>query len=133
MILASFSHAYGQCAYHIVFVPKYRRKIFVGRVATRLEEIFRKICEQNNVVIHALKVMADHVHLFASLPPSLALSRLFHLLKGVSSRVLFQENPQLKSVLWGGHLWSRGKFFRSVGSVKADVIERYIKNQSDYL
>ena len=127
MELASFSHAYGQCAYHIVLVPYRRRKVFTN-LAGRMETIFQSIAHRYNLTIHALKVKPDHVHLFVSIPPTLSLSKLFQILKGLSSYMLFKELPGLRRNL-EGRLWSAGKFFRSIGSVTDEAVQYYIENQ----
>lgn len=127
MELASFSHSYGQCAYHIVLVPYRRRKVFTN-LANRVEAIFQSIAHRYKLTLHALKVNSDHVHLFVSVPPTLSLSKLFQVLKGLSSYILFRELPGLRRNL-EGRLWSRGKFFRSIGSVTDDAIRYYIENQ----
>lgn len=133
MKLDSFSHSYGQNAYHIVLVPKYRKSIFLDEIRDRLVEIFHQIADKYDMVIHELKVLADHVHLFVGVNPKFSLSNLFQYLKGISARMLFKEFPELKEELWGGHLWSRGKFFRSVGSVTDDAIQHYIReSQGSY-
>ena len=77
--------------------------------------------------IHAMEIVADHVHLFLEFHPSTSLSKVLQYLKGGSSHRLFKLHPELKKRYWGGSLWSSGKFFRSVGNVTADTIEHYIK------
>jgi len=128
MSLRSFSHAYGESNYHIVLVPKYRRDIFKNiHVARVCKMVFQEIAEQYGYQILALEVMEDHVHLFLEMHPTHSLSRTFQLFKGISARKLFWRFPSLKKILWGGHLWSRGKFFRSVGAVTSEKVEYYIK------
>ncbi len=128
MSLRSFSHAYGESNYHLVFVPKYRRDIFKNIHAARgCKLIFREIAEKYGYRILALEVMEDHIHLFLEIHPTYSLSRTFQLFKGISARKLFCRFPSLKKKLWGGHLWSKGKFFRSVGEVTSEKIEFYIK------
>ena len=128
MSLQSFSHAFGESNYHIVLVPKYRRNIFKNIHAARgCELIFRKIAKKYGYKILALEVMEDHIHLFLEMHPTHSLSRTFQLFKGISARKLFWRFPSLRKKLWGGHLWSRGKFFRSVGEVTSERIEFYIK------
>ncbi len=128
MGLRSFSHAYGESNYHIVLVPKYRRDIIKNIHAARgCKLVFHEIAEQYGYKILALEVMENHVHLFLEIHPTHSLSRTFQLFKGISARMLFLRFPSLKKKLWGGHLWSRGKFFRSVGDVTSERIEFYIK------
>ena len=128
MSLRSFSHAYGESNYHIVLVPKYRRDIFIDTYIAKIcKMVFQDIAEQYGYRILALEVMEDHVHLFLEMHPTHSLSKTFQLFKGISARKLFWRFPSLKKKLWGGHLWSRGKFFRSVGVVTSERVEYYIK------
>jgi putative transposase len=128
MGLESFSHGYGQCAFHIVLVPKYRHSIFVDAGVKRCcEQVLREIANRVGCQVHALQVGSDHVHTFVGLHPDCAVSELIRLLKCNSARRLFEEYPELKSRLWRGHLWSRGKFYRSIGQVNAETIKRYIE------
>ena len=128
MSLQSFSHAFGESNYHIVLVPKYRRNIFKNiHVARGCELIFREIAKKYEYNILALEVIEDHIHLFLEIHPTHSLSHTFQLFKGISARKLFWRFPSLKKKLWGGHLWSKGKFFRSVGEVTSERIEFYIK------
>ena len=128
MSLRSFSHAFGESNYHLVFVPKYRRDIFKNFHAARgCKLVFREIAEKYGYKILALEVMENHIHMFLEIHPTHSLSRTFQLFKGISARMLFLRFPSLKKKLWGGHLWSKGKFFRSVGEVTSERIEFYIK------
>ena len=128
MELCSFSHGYGQITYHIVLVPKYRYRIFYNRqVKKDCELILKNICMEQGYKIHAMEIVADHVHLFLEFHPSTSLSKVVQYLKGGSSHRLFKLHPELKKRYWGGNLWSSGKFFRSVGNVTADTIKHYIK------
>lgn len=127
MSMRSFSHGYGESNYHIVLVPKYRRRIFKDvHIARACRLVFEEIADQHGYNILALEVMEDHVHLFLEMHPTHSLSRTFQLFKGISARKLFWRFPSLKKKLWGGHLWTKGKFFRSVGQVTADIVEFYI-------
>ena len=128
MSLRSFSHAYGESNYHIVLVPKYRRDIFKNiHVARCCRLVFQEIANQYGYKILSLEIMENHVHLFLEMHPTHSLSQTFQLFKGISAKKLFWRFPSLKKKLWGGHLWSRGKFFRSVGEVTAERIKFYIE------
>ena len=127
MSLKRFSHGFGESNYHLVLVPKYRRRIFKDvDVAEGCRHLLYEIAERYGYSILALEVMEDHIHLFIEMHPTHSVSKTFQLFKGITARRLFQQFPKLKYQLWGGHLWTRGKFFRSVGEVTNERIEFYI-------
>lgn len=125
------SHTTYDCKYHIVWITKYRKKVLGGLVGKRVRELVREICKRNNVEILKGHVSKDHVHLFVSVPPHLAISKLVQYLKGKSSYKLMQENKQLSKLFWGRHLWARGYFVATSGNITDEVIMDYIKNQDD--
>jgi putative transposase len=131
MELSSYAHGRGQLSIHFVFVPKYRRHAFAREdIRQHLDRLFREIAAQRGYKIHAMEVMPDHVHMFVELPPSVSVSEAFRLLKGRSSHMLFSVFPELRYMFRRGALWSEGKFFRSVGAVRADVVVDYIRKQT---
>jgi putative transposase len=101
----------------------------VGLVAERVRELIRQICHENEVEIIKGHISRDHVHLFVSVPPHLAVSKLVQYLKGKSSYKMLKENKQLSKEFWGRHLWGRGYFVASSGNVTDEVILEYIENQ----
>jgi len=124
----SFSHSYGQSDYHIVLIPYKRRKIFgVPGLKPRIEKIFREISQRYKLTFYTLKVKRDHVHIFTNLPATMALSKLFQILKGLSSYLFFKDKPDMRRHY--GKLWGRGKCFRSVSSVTFKATKAYIENQ----
>lgn len=123
------SHTTYDCKYHIVWITKYRKKVMSGVVAERVRELVRQICKENDVEIIKGHVSKDHVHLFVSIPPHLAISKLVQSLKGKSSYKLVGENKELSKQFWGRHLWARGYFVATSGNVTDEVIMEYIKNQ----
>ncbi len=123
------SHTTYDCKYHIVWITKYRKQVMVGLVAERVRELLRGICKEHEVEILKGHVSKDHVHLFVSVPPHLAISKLVQYLKGKSSYKLLSENKQLSKVFWGRHLWGRGYFVATSGNITDEVILEYIKNQ----
>ena len=133
MELKTFSHAVGQSSYHFVWCPRFRHKIFQHKeLKFACENILRAICHKYNFEVFELEIGVDHIHLFLDITPSVTVSKAFQLLKGISSRILFKSFPDLLSTYyWKGGMWSRGKFFRSVGNVTADVIRNYINQQND--
>lgn len=112
--------------YHVVWCPKYRRRVLAGRVADRLEAIVREVVAEHGGEILGLEVMPDHVHLLVELPLAVPLSRLVQLLKGRSSRRLRQEFPSLRRLL---ALSSPSWFVSTVGGAPLDLVKRYVENQ----
>ena len=101
----------------------------VGPVAERLREIIRQICMQNEVAIIKGHVSKNHIHILVSCSASLAVSKLVQKLKGASSHKLFSEFAHLRKQYWGQHLWSRGYFVATTGTITDDIIKEYIENQ----
>ena len=116
-----------QTAYHVVWCPKYRRKVLIGKVSEFLTAQLTEICELRQWPILALEVQPDHIHLFLSIPPSIAVADAVKILKGTTARKLFVEFPELKQSLWGGHLWSPSYYVGTAGNVSAEIIRRYIE------
>ena len=123
------SHTTYDCKYHIVWITKYRKPVLGGEVGKRVRELIRGICKQQEVEILSGHVSKDHIHLFVSVPPHLAISKLVQYLKGKSSYKLLQENKQLSRLFWGRHLWARGYFVSTSGNVTDEVIMEYRRNQ----
>lgn len=116
-----------QTAYHVVWCPKYRRNVLIGRITEYLTALLNEICEQREWPILALEVQPDHVHLFLSIPPSIAVADAVKILKGTTARKLFVEFPELKESLLGGNLWSPSYYVGTAGNVSAEIIRRYIE------
>lgn len=112
---------------HIIFCPKYRRKVLVSGVDERLKEILFEIAKTKDVEIKALEIMPDHVHIFIDFDPRLTLHKIVKDFKGISSRILREEFPHLKSRL--PSLWTRSYFACSIGHISEETIKRYIENQ----
>ncbi len=113
--------------FHIIFCPKYRRKVLTGQVKTRLLELFKIKADELNLDIQDVTIMPDHVHLFVKASPSLAPHFIVGQLKGYSSRILRNEFPSLKSRL--PSLWTRSYYIESVGHISEDTIRKYIEDQ----
>lgn len=123
------SHTVFEIHLHVVWVTKYRKKILVGEVATRVRDMIRRICREQEVEIIKGHVSKDHVHLFVSIPPQVTISRLVQRLKGKSSHKLMMEFKHLAKTYWGRHLWARGYFCCSSGNVTDEVVKAYIDAQ----
>ena len=115
--------------FHLIWCPKYRRKVLVGPVADRLKELLFKKAEQLHAQICALEIMPDHVHMFVKCRPTFAPHQLIKQFKGNSSRVLRQEFPSLKSRL--PTLWTNSYYCESVGHISEKTVSRYIEDQKN--
>jgi len=129
--LKSTSHAVYEAKYHLVWCPKYRKRVLVGEVGERVKQLFYRIAEQFDFEIDWCEVAEDHIHLLISFPPRYSIAKVVGIIKGISSSKVFEEYPKLKKKLWGGHLWEQGYFVRTVGEQITDgVIRRYIEKHS---
>ena len=127
MELTNFSHSVGQNSYHLVWKPKYAWDIFkFPWVKKDCEAILNEAALRYNIQVYELEVMEDHIHIFVEVPPTMSVCKALNLLKGFSAYKLFQKQPWLRRYFRNGHLWSPGKFFRSVGNVTAEAIKNYI-------
>jgi len=123
------SHAVYDIKYQVIWVTKYRYKVLRGPIAVRARELIRQGCEARKITILQGSVGKDHIHLLLSCPPSMAPSKILQYLKGRSSRLLQDEFAELKKRYWGQHLWARGYFCATVGTVTEEIIRNYIANQ----
>jgi len=133
MGLKRASHAVYDTVYHLVWCPKYRKKIFVGEeVRERAEQLIRDICEEYGFEIEEMEVGEDHVHILISFPPKHSISEVVRIIKSISARELFRVFPRLKKRLWSGELWEDGYFARTVGDrLTRQIIDKYIKQHRD--
>lgn len=120
-------HAAYQINYHLVWCPKFRRPVLAGEVGKRLAELIPPIVEENGGEVLDLTVMPDHVHLFASFPPTIAINQIVFRIKGSTSHQLREEFPELNSRL--PSLWTRSYYVGTAGHVSAETIRRYIEQQ----
>jgi putative transposase len=126
--IKSLSHSKYRCQYHIVFAPKYRRKVIYGKIKKDIGEIIRKLCEQKGVEIIEAEACKDHIYLLVSIPPYLSVAQFMGYLKGKSSLMIFDRHANLKYKYGGRSFWCRGYYVDTVGRNKR-VIEEYIRNQ----
>jgi len=117
--------------YHMVWIPKYRRIVLSGEVAERLKEILLETAAERGWEVIAMEVMPDHVHLFASAPPTVKPADVVKVLKGVSARKLLLEFPHLVRRTGRGTLWAPSYFIATAGNVSAETIRRYIEEQRE--
>jgi putative transposase len=123
------SHTIYDIKYHFVWLTKYRYKVLCGPIAVRLRELLVQGCSARGITIIEGSIGKDHVHMLISCPASLAPSKIMQYLKGRSSRLIQDDFPELKKRYWGQHLWARGYFCATVGSVTRETIQKYIEEQ----
>ncbi len=116
--------------YHLVWCPKYRKKVLIDDIKKWLKNAIPVICETKEWKVHELEVMPDHVHIFISAPPKESPMGIIKVLKGVTGLRLFREFPELKKKYWGGHIWSSSYYVGTVGSVTKETIKKYIQENS---
>lgn len=116
---------------HLVFTPKYRKRVLRGKVASRIKSLFYEACKVNDWWIDELNVLTDHVHLIIQIQPRYSVSQVVQILKGGSSKIIREEFPQLEEFLWGESLWSDGYFAESVGKVTYETIKKYIRENEE--
>lgn len=117
------------CKYHIVWCPKYRRKVLIGQVADTLNELINEICKKFKVEIIELEIMPDHVHLLVDVDPQFGVHKLIKLIKGRSSRELRMKYNELKTKL--PTLWTNSYFVSTVGGAPLAMVKQYIENQKN--
>ncbi|WP_253476432.1 IS200/IS605 family transposase [Natronocella acetinitrilica] len=114
---------------HLVFVAKYRRNVFDGDAIERLRAIFARVCTDFDAALIEMDGEDDHVHLLVEYPPKIAVSSLVNSLKGVSSRLLRKERPDIQSRYFKGVLWSPSYFAASCGGAPISIVRQYIEQQ----
>lgn len=129
--ITSLSHTKWRCQYHIVFAPKYRRKIVYGKYRVEIGKILRKICERmDGVEIIEANACIDHIHMLVTIPPKMSVSKFMGILKGKSSLMIFDRFANLKYKYGNRHFWCRGYYVDTVGRNKT-AIAKYIQNQQE--
>lgn len=117
------------CKYHVVWCPKYRRKVLVDGIETRLKELIEQVCFEINADIIKMEIMPDHVHLLMEVDPQYGINHAVRHIKGFTSHALRSEFPKLKSRL--PTLWTNSYFVSTVGGAPLAVIQQYIENQKN--
>ena len=116
---------------HLVFVAKYRRKVFTKEILDDMRQIFESVCTDFEAQLVEFDGENDHVHLLVNYPPKVSISKLVNSLKGVSSRMIRRKNyPSIREKLWGGALWSPSYFAGSCGGASISIIRQYIEQQN---
>ena len=117
------------CKYHIVWCPKYRRKVLVDGVDDRLKALIRSICKERGFNLIEMEIMPDHVHLLMEVDPQFGVHKAVKLIKGTTSHILRQEFPWLRSRI--PSLWTNSYFVSTVGGAPLSAIKEYIENQKN--
>ena len=114
--------------YHIVFAPKFRRKVIYGQIKADVGNILSMLCKRKGIEIIEAECMPDHVHMFVRIPPKYSVSQIVGYLKGKSSLMIFERHANLKYKYGNRHFWCRGYYVDTVGK-NAKKIQEYIRNQ----
>ncbi len=124
----SLAHTRWMCKYHIVFIPKYRRKIIYNQIRKDISEYIKTLCKYKGVQIIEGHMMPDHVHLVLSIPPKMAVSNFMGYLKGKSSLMIFENHSNLKYKFGNRKFWAEGFYVSTVGLNEATII-KYVQDQ----
>lgn len=124
----SLSHTKWMCKYHIIFTPKYRRKIIYNQLRTNMIDIFKRLCKYKGVEILEGHMMPDHVHLLAAIPPKISVAAFMGYLKGKSAMMIFEQHSNLKYKFGNRNFWAQGYYVSTVGLNEA-TIRKYIQDQ----
>ena len=124
----SLAHTKWRCKYHIVFAPKYRRRVIYGKIREDIGLILRQLCEYKKVEIIEAEACPDHVHMLVSIPPKIAVSSFMGYLKGKSSLMIFDRHANLKYKYGNRKFWCKGYYVDTVGKNEKKIKE-YVRNQ----
>jgi len=124
----SLSHSRWDCQYHVVFIPKYRKKVIFGQIRAELGDVFRRLAEQKESRIEEGNLMIDHVHMLVSIPPKYAVSKVIGYIKGKSAIHIARTYAERKRNFGGQKFWARGYFVSTVGRDEGKIRE-YIRHQ----
>ena len=128
MNVNSLSHTKWNCKYHIVFAPKFRRKVAYGELKQDIANILNMLCKRKGVKIVEAEICPDHEHMLVEIPPSISVSSFVGYLKGKSTLIIFERHANLKYKYGNRHFWCRGYYVDTVGK-NAKKIQEYIQNQ----
>lgn len=125
----SGSHSRYDLKVHLIWIPKYRKRVLIGEFGEAVRDLIRRLCSEMSVTILTGKVASDHIHLFVSYPPELSISDMMQHIKGKSAHTLLNDYPRIAKIFWGRHLWARGYCAVSSGSITDELIQKYIEDQ----
>jgi len=124
------AHTRHRLQYHLIWIPKYRKRVLRGKIAIRLKGLLYEGCKMNRWWIHRINIQHDHVHVLIQLKPSDSVAKTVQLLKGATSRIIRKEFPELEEFLWGDSFWADGYFVETVGKIEEAIIRKYIEEQN---
>lgn len=127
----SIQHTRWNCTYHIVFIPKYWKKVMYGSNKKDLVEIIKKLCEMKGIQLIEGKVCVDHIHMYVAIPPKMSVSEAMSYLKGKSALMFYDRHPEMRTKWGDRHLWARGYYVATVGNVNEETIRNYIREQEE--
>ena len=130
MDINSLSHTKWECKYHIVFAPKFRRKIAYGALKQDIANILSTLCKRKGVEIIEAEICPDHVHMLVRIPPSMSVSSFVGYLKGKSTLMIYDRHPELQSK-WDKAFWARGYYVETIGNITDEAVQKYIKEQAE--
>jgi len=125
----SGGHTRHKLEYHLVWIPKYRKRVLQGKIAIRLKNLLYGACKMNRWWISEMSIQDDHLHIVVQVPPRYSVADVVQIFKGGTSRVLRKEFPEMEEFLWGESFWVDGYFAETVGKVDEEVVKRYIRQQ----
>ena len=128
----SGAHTKHRLKYHIVWIPKYRKRILRGKIVSRLKLLLNQGAEMNDWNIEELAIECDHIHMLIQASPKDSVSHVVHILKGGTSRIIRKEHPELEEFLWGDSLWADGYFSETVGVFQEEMIKKYIRDRHEH-
>jgi len=126
----SISHTRWNCQYHIIWIPKYRRKVIYGKLRKEIRTIIRQLCSYKDIEIIEGSVSSDHIHLYLRMPPKYSVSQIVGYLKGKSSLMIFERFANLKYKFGNRHFWAKGYYVSTIGLNDA-TIRKYIREQEE--
>jgi len=126
----TLSHTVWECKYHVVWVPKRRRRVIYGKLRQEVVGILKRLCEYKKIEIIEGKACIDHIHLCLSIPPKYSVAGMIGYLKGKSSMIIFERFSKLKKNFKGHHFWARGYYVNTVG-LDEGKIKKYIRDQEE--
>lgn len=124
----SLAHSRYNCTYHIVFIPRYRRKVMFGELRVEIGRILGEVCRMKGVTIIKAATLPDHVHMYVSIQPKESVAKTIGRIKGKSTLMLFDRHPEYRQK-YDRHFWARGYYCETIGNVNEETIKKYIAEQ----